>query len=48
MRAALKGYLESGIYTVGNYEGTADAGMILCGNISKRVMDEDGFGNMFV
>lgn len=48
MRAALKGYLESGIYTVGNYEGTADAGMILCGNISKQVMDEDGFGNMFV
>lgn len=48
MRAALKGYLESGIYTVGNHEGTADAGMILCGNISKRVMDEDGFGNMFV
>ena len=47
MRAALKGYLESGIYTVGNHEGTADAGMILCGNISKQVMDEDGFGNMF-
>lgn len=48
MRAALKGYLESGIYTVGNHEGTAEAGMILCGNISKEVMDEDGFGNMFV
>lgn len=48
MRAALKGYLESGIYTVGNHEGTAEAGMILCGNISKQVMDEDGFGNMFV
>ena len=48
MRAALKGYLESGIYTVGNHEGTAEAGMILCGNISKQIMDEDGFGNMFV
>ena len=47
MRAALKGYLESGIYTVGNYEGTADAGVILCGNIKKETMDEDGFGNMF-
>ncbi len=47
MRAALKGYLESGIFTVGNYEGTAEAGVILCGNIKKETMDEDGFGNMF-
>lgn len=47
MRAALKGYLESGIFTVGNYEGTADAGVILCGNIRKELMDADGFGNMF-
>lgn len=47
MRAALKGYLESGIFTVGNYEGTADAGIILCGNIRKETMDMDGFGNMF-
>ena len=47
MRAALKGYLESGIYTVGNYEGVADAGVILCGNISKEVMDNDGTTNMF-
>ncbi|MBR3469756.1 MAG: BREX system Lon protease-like protein BrxL [Lachnospiraceae bacterium] len=47
MRAALKGYLESGIYTVGNHEGTADAGMILCGNIRKEIMDADGYGNMF-
>ena len=47
MRAALKGYLESGIFTVGNYEGTAEAGVILCGNIKKKTMDEDGFGNMF-
>ena len=48
MRAALKGYLESGVFTVGNYEGTADAGMILCGNISKEIMDEDGYANMFI
>jgi ATP-dependent Lon protease len=47
MRAALKGYLESGIYTVGNYEGTADAGVVLCGNIRKETMDEDGYANMF-
>lgn len=47
MRAALKGYLESGIFTVGNYEGTADAGMILCGNIKKETMDADGYSNMF-
>jgi ATP-dependent Lon protease len=48
MRAALKGYLESGVYTVGNYEGVADAGVILCGNISKETMDSDGTTNMFV
>ncbi|MCX5813953.1 MAG: BREX system Lon protease-like protein BrxL [Proteobacteria bacterium] len=47
MRAALKGYLELGIFTVGNYEGKAEAGVILCGNIKKETMDEDGFGNMF-
>lgn len=47
MRAALKGYLESGVYTVGNYEGVADAGVILCGNISKETMDSDGTTNMF-
>lgn len=47
MRAALKGYLESGIFTVGNYEGRAEAGIILCGNIKKETMDADGYGNMF-
>ncbi len=40
MRAALKGYMESGIFTVGNYEGTADSGIILLGNISQDRMDE--------
>lgn len=40
MRAALKGYMESGVFTVGNYEGTADSGIILLGNISKDNMDE--------
>lgn len=47
MRAALKGYLEQGNFTVGDYKGIADAGMILCGNISKEIMDHDGFSNMF-
>ena len=47
MRAALKGYLESGVFTVGNYEGTASAGVILCGNISKEIMDNDGTTDMF-
>lgn len=47
MRAALKGYLESGVFTVGNYEGIADAGVVLCGNIKKETMDSDGYGNLF-
>ena len=47
MRAALKGYLEQGNFTVGDYKGTADAGMILCGNIRKEIMDADGYENMF-
>ena len=47
MRAALKGYLESGEYTVGNHKGIAWAGMVLCGNISKTVMDNDATTDMF-
>ena len=48
MRAALKGYLEQGTFTVGDYKGVADTGMILCGNIRKEIMDDDGYSNMFV
>ncbi|MBD5156844.1 MAG: BREX system Lon protease-like protein BrxL [Butyrivibrio sp.] len=48
MRAALKGYLEQGNFTVGDYKGVADAGVILCGNIRKEIMDADGYSNMFV
>ncbi len=48
MRAALKGYLEQGNFTVGDYKGSAEAGMVLCGNIRKEIMDHDGFSNMFV
>lgn len=47
MRAALKGFLEQGIYTVGNHSNSAEAGVILSGNISKAVMDMDGETNMF-
>lgn len=47
MRAALKGYLEQGNFTVGDYKGVADAGMVLCGNIRKEIMDHDGYSNMF-
>ena len=47
MRAALKGYLEQGMFTVGGYMGKADAGVVLCGNIKQETMNEDGFANMF-
>jgi ATP-dependent Lon protease len=40
MRAALKGYMENGVYTVGKVEGKSDAGIILCGNIPKDKMSE--------
>ncbi len=45
MRAALKGYMEQGVFTVGNYEGVADAGIVLLGNISVENMSE--YQNMF-
>ncbi len=41
MQATLKGYLESGQYKVGNYDGVADAGLILLGNINEALMNED-------
>ena len=40
MRAALKGYMENGVYTVGKVEGTSDAGIVLCGNIPRDKMSE--------
>lgn len=39
MRSALKGYLENGQYTVGNFKGVADAGLILLGNIDYKNMN---------
>jgi len=47
MRAALKGYLEQGTFTVGDYEGRADAGLVLSGNVPMDAMETDGYGNMF-
>ncbi|MBP3693067.1 MAG: BREX system Lon protease-like protein BrxL [Thermoguttaceae bacterium] len=47
MRAALKGYMESGEYTVGNIRGNADAGVVLSGNIRKETMDMEGAADMF-
>lgn len=47
MRAALKGYLEMGNFTVGDKKVVADAGMVLCGNIHQEIMDADGYENMF-
>lgn len=47
LRGALKGYLESGTFTVGNYAGKADAGIVLCGNIAQELMERNGTINMF-
>jgi ATP-dependent Lon protease len=43
----LQTYLENGRFTVGTFEAAADAGLVLCGNISQNIMDEDGYTNMF-
>jgi ATP-dependent Lon protease len=45
VRGALKGYLESGEYRVGDYRGVGDAGFVLLGNINEDFMNEDM--NMF-
>ncbi|MGC8908709.1 MAG: BREX system Lon protease-like protein BrxL [Desulfomonilaceae bacterium] len=45
VRGALKGYLESGEYRVGDYRGVGDSGFVLLGNISDYLMDENK--NMF-
>ncbi|MCL6557552.1 MAG: BREX system Lon protease-like protein BrxL [Firmicutes bacterium] len=45
VRGALKGYLESGEYRVGDYRGIGEAGFVLLGNISEDSMSENK--NMF-
>lgn len=45
VRGALKGYLESGEYRVGDYRGVGEAGFVLLGNIDEDLMNEET--NMF-
>ena len=47
MRGALKSFCENGYCNIGTHRVDGDAGVILCGNIKKEVMDQDGYGNMF-
>lgn len=46
MQGALKGYLESGEYRVGDYKGVGDSGLVLLGNIDIGLMNTNT--NMFV
>ena len=46
MRGALKGYLETGEFRVGDYRGVANAGIVVLGNIGNEQMDVDR--NMFL
>lgn len=46
MQGALKGYLESGEYRVGDSRGVGDAGLVLLGNIDSELMNINQ--NMFV
>jgi ATP-dependent Lon protease len=50
LQGALKNYLESGSFTVGNYKGSSSAGLVLLGNIplseSKRPISNRYFSNL--
>ena len=39
MQGALKGYLESGEYRIGDYRGVGESGLILLGNIEEDMMN---------
>ncbi|OIQ08632.1 hypothetical protein MOOR_17800 [Moorella thermoacetica] len=41
IRGALKGYMESGEYHVGDYRGIGNAGLVLMGNIPEEKMRDD-------
>lgn len=45
IQGALKGYLESGEFRVGDYKGTGEAGFVLLGNIDESLMNVEA--NMF-
>jgi ATP-dependent Lon protease len=42
----LQTYLENGKFTVGTFEASADAGLVICGNINIDIMNENGYSNM--
>lgn len=48
MQSALQGYLEQGTIKLANFSGTADAGLVLLGNIDESKMNEyaDIFGDL--
>ncbi|MBN1971815.1 MAG: BREX system Lon protease-like protein BrxL, partial [Candidatus Delongbacteria bacterium] len=50
MLGALKSYLESGKFSIANYEGTSSSGMMLLGNIpltrNRRPINESYFSNL--
>lgn len=46
MQGALKGYLESGQFRIGDYSGVGEAGLILLGNIDEKDMNVNS--NMFI
>ena len=46
MQGALKGYLESGEFRVGDYKGVGDSGLVLLGNIDTSLMNVNR--NMFI
>lgn len=41
IQGALKGYLESGEYRVGDHRGVGEAGVLLLGNIKEELMDTE-------
>lgn len=43
MRGALKGYLETGEYIVGDYRGIGEAGFVVLGNIPIEKQDESSY-----
>lgn len=47
MGAILQGYLEQGVFTVGDYSGGGHCGMTLCGNIAPELMEAGGKKYMF-
>lgn len=48
MAGAMKAYLEQGFCVIAGHKIIGDAGVVLCGNIRKEIMDADGYSNMFV